>query len=529
MVCKNCGKKLKRNDKFCSQCGTAVAEEALNDNADNMGNISSENMGQGEAGAEQSFGFEIPKEEFNWNVHTFPGAVPTKTEDVDFDWKLKDEEFKSRPKEEPEIAFSPTPPAERWSVLEAEEEQRRIQAEKEAAEEKSRKVAEMIKQREEERRLDEEIEQKAKIAADAREAAERREREAAEAEEERKALAEVVKKAQEEKASVEKEMAEKIAQEAAEKERLIASEKAHEVVEEKIMEEAKKEAAADEKGIIDFRQNGNEMIPTENDSDISGKDLEKELFGGAAVVGVENEGEGLSRHTAKIDKFYTINQKNKEFQKLLDREYEKVKGGKPLDDDVFAADVKKIKEEVEDPKKTQIFPPASQVEEMAKAREALLGKTAEIEVPLFGNANEEKEANYTVENSGENVDKTGENFFESSDAPKIPVPDRPFDSFLTDDEPGEDIEDMKSVPEAVKDIPGSQETSRELPVVENSPKQKRGIFAKIIILILLIILFTLLGALAMKYFAPDHQITQEIDSITDKIISIFMMITPIGH
>ena len=65
---------------------------------------------------------------------------------VDFDWKLKDEEFKSRPKEEPEIAFSPTPPAERWSVLEAEEEQRRIQAEKEAAEEKSRKVAEMIKQ-----------------------------------------------------------------------------------------------------------------------------------------------------------------------------------------------------------------------------------------------------------------------------------------------------------------------------------------------------------------------------------------------
>ena len=112
---------------------------------------------------------------------------------------------------------------------------------------------------------------------------------AAEAEEERKALAEVVKKAQEEKASVEKEMAEKIAQEAAEKERFIASEKAHEVVEEKIMEEAKKEAAADEKGIIDFGQNGNEMIPTENDSDISGKDLEKELFGGAAVVGVENE------------------------------------------------------------------------------------------------------------------------------------------------------------------------------------------------------------------------------------------------
>ena len=119
-------------------------------------------------------------QEFNWNVHTFPGAVPTKTEDVDFDWKLKDEEFKSRPKEEPEIAFSPTPPAERWSVLEVEEEQRRIQAEKEAAEEKSRKVAEMIKQREEERRLDEEIEQKAKIAADVREAAERREREAAE-------------------------------------------------------------------------------------------------------------------------------------------------------------------------------------------------------------------------------------------------------------------------------------------------------------------------------------------------------------
>ena len=47
------------------------------------------------------------------------------------------------------------------------------------------------------------------------------------------------------------------------------------------MEKAKKEAAADKKGIIDFGQNDNEIIPTENDSDISGKDLEKELFGGA--------------------------------------------------------------------------------------------------------------------------------------------------------------------------------------------------------------------------------------------------------
>ena len=44
--------------------------------------------------------------------------------------------------------------------------------------------------------------------------------------------------------------------------RLIALEKAHEVVEEKIMEEAKKEAATNEKGIIDFGQNGNEMIFT---------------------------------------------------------------------------------------------------------------------------------------------------------------------------------------------------------------------------------------------------------------------------
>ena len=80
--------------------------------------------------------------------------------------------------------------------------------------------------------------------------------------------------------------------------------------------------------------------------------------------------------------------------------------------------------------------------------------------------------------------------------PKIPVLDRPFDSFLTDNEPREDIENMKSVPEAVKDIPGSQETSRELSAV--------SIFS--VNVMMLIIARTLQSAFGAMVFSTNNAI-----------------------
>lgn len=49
----------------------------------------------------------------------------------------------------------------------------------------------------------------------------------------------------------------------------------------------------------------------------------------------ENEGQPISkemrRDTARLEKFYTFNQKNEEFQKLLDREYERIRRGRGED------------------------------------------------------------------------------------------------------------------------------------------------------------------------------------------------------
>ena len=42
----------------------------------------------------------------------------------------------------------------------------------------------------------------------------------------------------------------------------------------------------------------------------------------------------------RIDKFYTFNKKNEEFQQLLDREYRKVKQGNALQQELSAADQK---------------------------------------------------------------------------------------------------------------------------------------------------------------------------------------------
>lgn len=46
---------------------------------------------------------------------------------------------------------------------------------------------------------------------------------------------------------------------------------------------------------------------------------------------IEESNADLKRATARIDKFYTFNQKNEEFQKLLDKEYERVHGSVPPD------------------------------------------------------------------------------------------------------------------------------------------------------------------------------------------------------
>lgn len=50
------------------------------------------------------------------------------------------------------------------------------------------------------------------------------------------------------------------------------------------------------------------------------------------LEGEKTENREMKRDTARLEKFYTFNQKNEEFQKLLDREYERIKAGRTAEE-----------------------------------------------------------------------------------------------------------------------------------------------------------------------------------------------------
>lgn len=82
MYCKNCGKFLSTDAKFCSECGTKVEVEAPKPKAPEPMFFTRE--------SEPEVKPEKPKkvvhlDEFNWDLEGYP-TTPKKTEDVDFNW-----------------------------------------------------------------------------------------------------------------------------------------------------------------------------------------------------------------------------------------------------------------------------------------------------------------------------------------------------------------------------------------------------------------------------------------------------------
>ncbi len=87
------------------------------------------------------------------------------------------------------------------------------------------------------------------------------------------------------------------------------------------------EKAAPEMSFTDTYDNREDVL--------QGKDLERSIFGETP----ERSSDGMSA-AERIDKFYTFNKKNEEFQQLLDREYRKVKQGNALQQELSDADQK---------------------------------------------------------------------------------------------------------------------------------------------------------------------------------------------
>lgn len=101
---------------------------------------------------------------------------------------------------------------------------------------------------------------------------------------------------------------------------------------------------ADPKDIPDERRGTSDVqvspsmsdIHTKEDTEagLNGKDLESAIFGDLSE---QKDAESMSA-AERIDKFYTFNKKNEEFQQLLDREYDRVKSGNAIENEMSQAE-----------------------------------------------------------------------------------------------------------------------------------------------------------------------------------------------
>ncbi len=77
---------------------------------------------------------------------------------------------------------------------------------------------------------------------------------------------------------------------------------------------------------------GRMWVQEKEEEPLTGKALEQELFRDMQENQLTEAQKMRARQTEQIDKFYTFNKKNEEFQALLDREYEKFQAGRQRED-----------------------------------------------------------------------------------------------------------------------------------------------------------------------------------------------------
>lgn len=186
------------------------------------------------------------------------------------------------------------------------------------------------------------------------------------------------------------------------------------------------EAPDKPEGPVEPKDLAKDLFPVETEPVLTGKDLEDEIFAEASLVETIPAGEDGKKKTTKVDKFYTFNKKNEEFQKLLDKEYEKIKSGEndSLDEQSFKEGVQAINKQNDElwPE----FNPVEHVAEMARAREAFFGPDATYTIPERPNMAQVKEEPVAQELSEPELkaDMPGEEVEPETDMPgEEPLPE----------------------------------------------------------------------------------------------------------
>lgn len=296
---------------------------------------------------------------------------------------------------------------------------------------------------------------------------------------------------------------------------------------------------------------------------IQGKDLEEEIFAEASLVESIPTGGELHKRNKIVDKFYTFNKKNEEFQKLLDKEYEKIKEGTTdgLDDQSFRDSVSEINKKSNET--WSEFNPTEHIAEMALARERFFGpivepyKETKTEMPeTIGLPGEEPlpEDNILPDLEICKDEQTMPADHEDAIAVAVePEKEESFSTPLDDNLTPEDFEDPKSeIPESnatEPTVPEPNEPEPNTPEAEepngeddemlsirdkwvkyeeeegeeedDDEKHSGSKVGKFIIGFLILLLLTQVALLGIKLVAPESAVAQFVDEKVQQVILFF--------
>lgn len=282
---------------------------------------------------------------------------------------------------------------------------------------------------------------------------------------------------------------------------------------------------------------------------IQGKDLEEEIFAEASLVESIPAGGDTHKRTKIVDKFYTFSKKNEEFQKLLDKEYEKIKAGESdsLDEQTFRDRVSEINQ-----KSDELWPefnPAEHIAEMALARERMFGPMTDPYKDKFETS--------PVEEAEPSVEETPAEVLEPSELPgEEPLPEDnllpdleickdeqtmpaheeepyvsqeaepllPFSTPLDDNEIPEDFEEPKvEEPLTEDDVLSIRDKWIKYEEEEDEEDDGRsgGKVGKFIVALLIIILLAEVALMGVWRLAPDSTLGQFVDQQLLKITEFF--------
>ncbi|MBQ9972209.1 MAG: zinc ribbon domain-containing protein [Firmicutes bacterium] len=508
MYCKKCGKELHDEDRFCSNCGTPVVHETI------------EEVSEASDGAVRKK--LIDTGEFVWDVHDF-NKPARKVENVKVDW-------------------------EKGTVIEETEE-----------------IAEEI--------IEEAIEEEV-IAEEVIDAA-------------REAEPETVSETEQFAGIDLPKIDESFAWTAP-----ISIDD----IEKAILEE--KEAMEAEEIVF------NGELPEADDVAVTIEDIEKDVI---------TSNPNRDRDTARIDKFYTLNKKNEEFQKLLDMEYERIMSGKEgtyimpgsvsrieeeiaeevteeiVPEDVVIEGPAPVTEEVSEP---EVFDPVAHLKKAEEERNAALGigtsvssmaeyyenqkesgvyydengeemrifDTMELQKDLLGEAQAQKSKNEIINeisdkiaNTKEDIERTytsllDEIFGQISEAgistaaaaaaagtagvfiekaideePELQeetIEDVQPEVVQTEEAPSdviEDIDDIIDIPENPDDTKNDLSFFDE----EDDDEPKKSKAGKVILVIIILLLLIEFAILGIKHFAPDSKAAAFINDKLAQVAELF--------